>query len=104
MEAIDLIIGDRTVFLANVLLGIFGLLLSWMLEAYRYWRPIRDNGGLSHYFCNQKQVLRLVLSLMAIVAGVLFSEDLVGVPLTNFTAFLAGFSADKIINSLMNRK
>lgn len=96
---LERLVGDMFEFQVNLFLAIFGLMGSWLLEIYRDWKQIAD---LKLWL--KDNIIRGLLSVFAILCGIMFSDDLLGLPLNDFTAFLAGFCADKTINSLINRK
>lgn len=51
-----------------------------------------------------KQFWRLLVSAVCVIAGVLFTDDIFGVEITAFWAFLAAFSNDVILFILNDKK
>jgi hypothetical protein len=51
-----------------------------------------------------KQFWRLLVSAICVIAGVLFTDDIFGVEITAFWAFLAAFSNDVILFILNDKK
>lgn len=88
-------------FVAFYLLALFGLFLSMALEVYKLHKKIEDFELKIWFDINQ---YRLLLNLVFIVLGIIFTEELTGSIVTPFTAFLAGFSVDKVIESFKDKK
>lgn len=88
-------------FLAFAMLG---QLLSIAVQQVKYGRVIYSSGGFSILIWLNENGWRAILTLGAMIAGVLFTEQLTGAPLNEWQAFLSGFATDKIIDSLVNRK
>lgn len=82
----------------------FGQLFSIALQQVKYAPRIKAYGGFRVFRWLDDNIWRVVLTLCAMVAGVLFTPQLSGQELTEWTAFLSGFATDKIIDSLINRK
>lgn len=82
----------------------FGQLFSLAMQQVKYAPKIQRYGGFSIITWLNENFWRIVLTICAMVAGVAFTPQLTGAELNEFTAFLAGFTTDKIIDSLMNRK
>ena len=47
---------------------------------------------------------RTLLSALVIVAGIIFSEQLLSIKMSNWASFLAGFTSDKLIENLLQRR
>jgi hypothetical protein len=82
----------------------FGQLFSIAMQQVKYGNKIKAYGGFSLLVWVNENGWRAVLTICCMVAGVLFTEQLSGSPLSAWSAFLSGFATDKIIDSLVNRK
>lgn len=105
METItQIILGEGVtwvMFFAFFTMGVLGLVSSVMFDVY-------SSGIDTHEFKLFKFLgdnrIRLMLSILAIIIGVLFSEQILGASLNTWTAFLSGFTSDKIIENMMQRR
>lgn len=79
--------------------GLFGLFGSLLFDAYDGVK----NGTLGKDWL-KINVFRILVSIFVIMCGVLFGEELVGLKLSNWSSFLAGFTSDNIINKLLIKK
>lgn len=95
-EGVQLV--DITVYF---ILGIFGIFSSLVIDVYSSGiqisqfdrkRWLKDNG------------FRVIVSIMVLFAAMVFGEEIVGIPTSNWSMFLAGFTSDKIIENLLQRK
>lgn len=82
----------------------FGQLISIAVQQVKYGAKIRRYGGFSLWVWLNENFWRGVLTVLAMLAGVIFTEQLFGAPLNEWQAFLSGFATDKIIDALVNRK
>jgi len=85
-------------FTAYYILAVIGLSFSLFLEAY----DTKTKVNIKDWFKENKK--RIIINLVTIVFGVLFTENISGVELNSYTSFLAGFTTDKIIKVLNNKK
>jgi len=100
----DLILGDGvtwTMFLVFLTFGALGLLSSILFDIYSSGTSTKKFSLKYWWKCNK---WRLSLSVLAVVIGILFSEQLLSIEMSNWASFLAGFTADKLIESLMQRR
>jgi hypothetical protein len=82
----------------------FGQLFSIAIQQVKYAPRIKAYGGFSLFIWLTDNLWRVVVTICAMIAGVLFTPQLSGQELTEWTAFLSGFATDKIIDSFINRK
>jgi len=82
----------------------FGQLFSIAIQQVKYGKLIASRGGFSILIWLNENGWRVIMTLCAIVAGVLFTPQLSGQDLTEWTAFLSGFATDKVVDSFVNRK
>lgn len=93
-------------FIVYVIFGFIGLILSLIVEVFRSKNKIKTRGGFSFAFwiTDNYKILRVLLSIIAVIIGVLFSEQLLGFSINNWGAIVAGFSTDKIVETLISLK
>lgn len=91
-------------FVSLLIWGFVGFIFSIFLELLRHKKKIKTNGGFVLSFWLKDNIIRFILSIMAIVIGVLFTPDLIGKDISNFSALLAGLVTDKIIEALTKIK
>lgn len=101
-NVIEYILGDTTQFVAFLLMALFGALVSWLLQGYKNRKVVKARGGFSILEWLYDNRFRLPLTLCAIITGILFSEQLLGMKINLWIAFLSGFSTDRVIDSLVN--
>jgi len=100
----ELILGEGVtwvMFGSFLIMGTFGLFCSVMFDVY--------SSGIQHHEFDvktfwQRNDIRIYLSFLAVMVGVLFSEQLLGSSLNTWTAFLSGFMSDKLIENLLKRR
>lgn len=90
-------------FIALLFWGFIGLLTSILIERMisKSVKSIK-HPPLNEYL--KENIARLLLSLIAVLIGVLFTPDLLGRDINNFSALLAGLSTDKLIELLIKLK
>lgn len=101
-NVINYILGDTTEFIAFLLMALFGALVSWLLQGYKNRKVTKAKGGFSIPEWLYDNRYRLPLTFCTIIAGILFSEQLLGMKINLWIAFLSGFSTDRVIDSLVN--
>ncbi|MCZ2443115.1 MAG: hypothetical protein LC101_05000 [Flavobacteriales bacterium] len=101
-DVINYLVGDTTEFVAFLIMALFGALFSWLLQGYKNRRVVKAQGGFSLFEWLYDNRFRLPLTICAIIAGILFSEQLLGMKINLWVAFLSGFSTDRVIDSLVN--
>ena len=100
----DLILGEgvsMTMFVVFTIFGLVGLLTSVAFDIYSSGAKSKEL-SLKVFWKDNKWIL--LLSLLVIVIAILFSEQLMSIAMSNWAAFLAGFTADKLIENLMQRR
>lgn len=103
-EISEIILGEGVswmMFFAYIMVGVFGLTCSVLFDIYS--SGIAANEFKFKKFIYENEI-RILLSILAVIVGVLFHEQLLGSELNTWTAFLSGFMSDKIIENLMNRR
>ena len=103
---IELLLGGISLqlFVVYLILAIFGLIISLTLEVYKHWKEIQQGGGFSFGYWIKSNIARVFVSILVIIAGIIFGKEIIGMDINNVTAFLAGFTSDKIIDSFIKRK
>jgi len=81
-----------------------GQLFAIALQQVKHTETIKTYGGfnLARWICDNGW--RVILTTIAMVIGVVFTEPVLNVTLNELTAFFAGMGTDKIIDSLVNKK
>jgi len=85
-------------------IGLFGMAFSMLLQYVHHAEPISAYGGFKWATWFKENWPRVVLNLFGILAGVLFAEQLLGISLSAYSAFLSGWATDDVIDSLLNKK
>jgi len=93
-----------TKFLLLYALALLGMITSILAHQVKYAKKIQRMGGFKMATWVNENWQRSALTLIVMLIGIIFSEETIGIPLTPWAAFLAGFTTDKIIDSLLNRK
>lgn len=91
-------------FISFLMFGYLGLVISYLIQLYKYYPRINKNGGFSIWFAISDNWIRIMIGLLIIPVGIRFSQELLGITITEWTAFLSGFFSDRTIDSLKNRK
>jgi hypothetical protein len=91
-------------FISLLLWGLLGLIASLILEGLRHKDKIKRNGGFSLSFWLKDNLLRCLISIISILVGVSFGEDITGFEIGNKGAFFAGLINDKIVEALIKFK
>lgn len=104
MEYLELMFGEG-ITLAGLLvfltIGVFGIVMSMLIDIYSSgiafsefsWKKwISDNGS------------RIILSFLVLILAIAFAEELTGIERGNWSMFIAGFTSDKIIENLAQRR
>lgn len=80
--------------------ALIGLLLSVIIELIRHKNKIKNTGKFNLSFWIQDNSLRLFASVLTILLGVLFNDDLLGISGTK-GAIAVGLITDKLIEAIM---
>lgn len=91
---------DINVIVPFLIWGYIGLVLSVLVDIVRNKEKIKRTGGFNLGFWIQDNLVRVISSILIVLVGVLFSEDLLGIK-GNLGAFAAGFITDKVIEMLI---
>lgn len=100
----ELVLGEGvtwTMFTVFLLFGLIGLVTSVAFDIYSSGASSKE---LSFKVFWNDNRWRLLLSLLVIVIAILFSEQLLEMQMGNWSSFIAGFTADKIIENMMQRR
>lgn len=95
---IDILLNGQTKesFIALLIYGYFGLIISVLIELLMHSKKIKKAGFSFKYFFKDN-FLRLIISVLSVVAGATFTEDIIGVPVSIKGAFILGLASDKVI-------
>jgi len=85
-------------------IGLLGMVISMLVQQVHHAQVIQAHGGFKWSKWILENWKRTVLNLLGILVGVLFTENLLGITLTAWSAFLAGYATDDVIDALVNRK
>lgn len=91
-------------YLVLVICAIIGLIASLLVELIRHKNDIKKKGGFSFIYWLQDNWSRMLLSVIIILIGVLYTQDLVGIEVGNKGALVMGFCTDKIIETIVSLK
>jgi hypothetical protein len=81
--------------------ALLGLTLSVLLDIYRSGISV-DKFSWKKWI--SENFFRILISLICLVAGLLFSEDIFGLKINALTAFWGGVGNDNLINTFIRRK
>lgn len=91
-------------YLSLLICGAIGLIASLLVELIRHKDDIKTSGGFSFAYYLRDNFARMLLSIIIITVGVLYSKDLVGIEVGNKGALAVGFMTDKIIEMIISLK
>lgn len=100
----SLVLGEGvtwTMFVVFLTFGLVGLITSVAFDIYSSGATGKEF-SIKIFWKDNKW--RMLLSLLVIVIAILFSEQLMSITMSNWASFLAGFTADKLIENLMQRR
>lgn len=104
MGFIETLFGEgitATVLLVYFVLGLFGIVTSLIFDVY-------SSGVVGSEFSWKRfwndNTFRIFLSIIIVILAMIFGEEIVGIKTSNWSVFLAGFSCDKIIENLLQRR
>lgn len=81
-----------------------GQALSILQQQIKSAPKIKRLGGFEWRIWVEENWKRWAVTVICMIVGVAFTPQLSGQPLTEFTAFMAGYLTDKTADSLLNRK
>lgn len=84
-----------------LLMGLTGLIFSIVIDIYSSGAELAELSWKRWWGDNK---VRLVVSLMLLFITMVFSEQLLEINLSKWSMFLAGFTSDKLIENLVQRK
>lgn len=87
-------------FIAFYIFALVGLVISTGIELLAARKTIKESGGFNPAIWVLDNWLRIVVSMLVIAVGILFSEELLGIELSPFASLCSGFTTDKIIEAL----
>lgn len=91
-------------YLSLLICGAIGLIASLLVEVIRHKDDIKKSGGFNIAYYLRDNFARMLLSIIIITIGVLYSKDLVGIDIGNKGALVTGFCTDKIIETIVSLK
>ena len=91
-------------YLGLILFGFLGLIASVLVELIRHKSNIKITGGFNLGYWFTDNFARLLLSILIVFVGVLYTQDLVGIEIGNKGALVMGFCTDKIIETIVSLK
>ncbi len=103
-STLDLLLNGMSLqqFTVFFILGMVGVVGSMIMEMYKKRMNFKAEGksfDFSMGYWIKDNAMRFILSTFAVIVGILFTKDVLDTELNNFTAFLAGFNTDKIIET-----
>lgn len=81
--------------------AMLGLLISLIMDIYSSGIKLSD---FSFKKWVDDNLLRVILSVLCLIALFIFSEELIGIKMTPIMAFWTGIGNDNIINTFIRRK
>ena len=91
-------------YITLIIFAFLGLIGSLLVELIRNKEVIKKSGGFSLGYWFTNNFARLLLSIIIVFVGVLYTEDLVGIAIGNKGALVMGFCTDKIIETIISLK
>ena len=82
----------------------FGQACSLVFEQIKFSNKIQREGGFVPAYWLKDNFWRIVGTILAMIAGITFSEQLTGNPINKFSAFVAGVATDNIMDAVIKRK
>lgn len=83
-----------------MLWGIIGFILSVLIDILRNKEKIKRTGGFNLSYWLKDNIVRLLISIIAIFIGCIFTEDLFNIK-GNLGGLMAGFMTDKVVEALV---
>ena len=103
LQVTEMIFGQAIpvkLFLIYIIFSIIGLVFSLLLEVYKAGiKPETFDWG---YYWKRNR-FRILLNIITMTLGVLFTEDLLGIELNVYSSLLAGFTSDKVLETLKTK-
>ena len=81
-----------------------GGVIGMLTEQIKSFKPIKASGGFVPLVWMKANWKRVVISILVMAVTIIFQEDLSGMAATNFTALMAGFGIDTVVDRFVNRK
>lgn len=84
--------------------SLIGIVFSILMEQYKFYKPIKAAGGFSIIVWFKENWRRLSIAVLAIIIGIVFQENLTGLPPSNWGSLIAAMAIDSTIDKIANRK
>lgn len=104
MSYIELLFGEGITFAQLVVfftLGLFGIVMSMLIDVYSSGIKFSQFSWKKWFSDN---ATRLILSILVLILAIAFGEELTGIERGNWGMFIAGFTSDKIVENLAQRR
>lgn len=95
---------SKETYISLLIYASIGLLMSVLVELIKGRKNIKEKGGFSILYWGENNWDRILLSILAIIVGVNFTEDLINIQVSNLGALTMGFVTDKIVEALITFK
>lgn len=85
---------------AYFILGMIGVIVSMLAEILRTNNKCKAKGETFTFslgYWIKDNFIRLVLSMIIVILGVLYTKDLLGIEINSMLALSAGFNSDKLV-------
>lgn len=104
MEFLETLFGDgvtKVTLLVYLVLGLFGVVTSLIFDVYS--SGIAGSEFKFKIFWSDN-AFRIFLSVIVVILAMIFGEEIIGIKTSNWSVFLAGFTSDKAIENLLQRR
>ena len=91
-------------FIALLIYGYLGLIISLLIELMFHSKKIKKTGGFKIRYYFKDNIYRLIISILSVVIGATFTEDIIGVAVSLKGAFILGLASDKVIQWVIKLK
>ena len=87
---------------ALIIFAVIGFVVSLLVDRIKNNRKIKSNGGFSFDYWIRDNWARMILSVIVIILGILFTPQIFGIQISTWGALVAGFCTDTIVAMLLN--
>jgi len=91
-------------FIGFLFWSVIGGIIGILTQQIKFAKPIKEYGGFKTSVWIKENWKRVVTAILIMVVGIIFQKELTGVEATNFTALMAGFTIDTVVDRFVNRK
>lgn len=105
-EIINTILGGLTIvqLISYFVWSILGFITSLLIEIIRHRKTVKERGGFSIKYWIADNSARFLLTIVAMIVGIVFSTQMLNIQPSIFEAFSAGLISDKIIEAIIKLK